>query len=266
VSSQEGWQDLESAQLQGARRIFGKRSNRTTIGEALRGDLGWQSVKMQVALAKLKFYGHLCRLPDTRLLKRVFNHRRNHYDRVCQALHIEKIKDDSWYSEICYSLGVCAPDWDANHVATLSKRQWETQVEKLINLADSAQLFADFARTNSGLHYGHIRQQAGQETYIWKYDRRSTIIKFALRSRSYKLQAPSHKIGHGLDYKVCRLCNSGQDENEEHHLLSCTAFVPERFVFCDALTQHMQHSFSQEYRDISQAAGPLQNGVSAWSH
>jgi hypothetical protein len=77
VSSQEDWKDLESAQLQGARRIFGKKSNHTTIGEALRGDLGWQSVKLQVALAKLKFYGHLCRLPGTRLLKKVFNHRRN---------------------------------------------------------------------------------------------------------------------------------------------------------------------------------------------
>jgi hypothetical protein len=153
---------------------------------------------------------------------------------------------------------VSAADWDANHVATLSKRQWESQVEKLINLADSAQLFADFARTSSGLHYGHIKQQAEQEAYIWKYDRRSTIINFALRLRSYKLRARTYKIGHGLDSKVCRLCNSGQDENKEHHLLSCTAFVPERFVFCDALTQHMQHSFSREYIDISQAAGPLQ--------
>jgi hypothetical protein len=60
------------------------------------------------------------------------------------------------------------------------------------------------------------------------------------------IQARTHKIGHGLDY------------NKEHHLLSCTAFVLERLVFCDALTQHMQHSFSQEYKDISQAAGPLQ--------
>jgi hypothetical protein len=90
-----------------------------------------------------------------------------------------------------------AADWDANHATTLSKGQWETQVEKLINLADSAQLFADFSRTNSGLHYGQIKREPGQEAYIWKYDRRSTIVKFALRSRSYKLQARTHKIGHG---------------------------------------------------------------------
>jgi hypothetical protein len=96
VSSQKGWQELESAQLQGARRIFGKKSNHTTIGEDLHGNLGWQSVKSQVASAKLKFYGHLCRLPDSRLLKKVFSYRRGQYNQVCLALNIEKIKDDSW--------------------------------------------------------------------------------------------------------------------------------------------------------------------------
>jgi hypothetical protein len=40
VSSKKGWQDLESAQLQGACRIFGKKANHSTVGEALRGDLG----------------------------------------------------------------------------------------------------------------------------------------------------------------------------------------------------------------------------------
>jgi hypothetical protein len=147
VSSQQGWKDLESAQLQGARRIFGKKSNHSTIGEALRGDLGWQSIELQVSLAKLKFYGHLCRLPDNRLLKRVFIHRKNQYDRACQALHIDKFKDDSWYSEfceICCSLGMPAADWDANVVANLPKGQWNTQVEKLVTLADSSRLFAGF--------------------------------------------------------------------------------------------------------------------------
>ena len=47
---------------------LGKKYHRTTVNEALRGDLEWLSVKSQVALAKLKYYGHLCRLPQERLL------------------------------------------------------------------------------------------------------------------------------------------------------------------------------------------------------
>jgi hypothetical protein len=36
ISSKKGWQDLESAQLHGARRIFGKKANYSMVGEALR--------------------------------------------------------------------------------------------------------------------------------------------------------------------------------------------------------------------------------------
>jgi hypothetical protein len=70
VSFKTGMDELESAQFEGARRIFEKKYHQSTIGEALRGDLGWQSVRSQIAVAKLKFYGHLCRLPDNRLLKK----------------------------------------------------------------------------------------------------------------------------------------------------------------------------------------------------
>jgi hypothetical protein len=83
VNSETDWRDLEKAQLQAAKRIFGKKAAATVIGEALRGDLGWLSVKSHIALAKLKFFGHLCRLPADRLLKKVFLYRKDQYQHTC---------------------------------------------------------------------------------------------------------------------------------------------------------------------------------------
>jgi hypothetical protein len=91
----KGLQDLESAQLQGARRIFEKKANYSTVGEALRGDLGWLSIESQVALAKLSFYVHLCRLPDSRLLKKIFLYGKAQYEGLCQELHVARLTDGS---------------------------------------------------------------------------------------------------------------------------------------------------------------------------
>ena len=71
-SSETALLDLEKFQIQGARKVFGKRAMSTVIGEAALGDLGWMSVRSQILEIKLRFYGYLCRLPKTRLAKQVF--------------------------------------------------------------------------------------------------------------------------------------------------------------------------------------------------
>lgn len=223
TTSQDGWQDLENAQLQGARRIFGRRANHSTIGEAL--------------------------------------HRQAQYLHICQVLNLAHVTDNSWSSELCgllTSLGMSPSVWTAAKVATLSRNEWERKVDTLVESADNRQLFSDFPRTHSGLHYATVKTSPGQEPYIWKFDRRSTTLKFALRSRSYGLQARLHGKRNPHNLKTCRLCFSDEDETKEHHLIRCSAFVGERVAFCDALTQHLQASFSVEYKDILLAPGPSQ--------
>jgi hypothetical protein len=262
VSSKKGWQDLESAQLQGARRIFGKKANYSKVGEALRGDLGWLSVESQAALAKLSFYGHLCRLPDSHLLKKILLYRKAQYEGLCQRLHVARLTDGSWYSEICEiarGLNMGPIDLNVLRVGGITKRAWKIQIQESITRVDTTKLFADFLRTQSGIHYAQIKQEPGQERYIWRHDRRSTVLNFALRSGSYRLQARIHKKGPVLESdKVCRLCYSEELETEEHFLLSCSAFYHERLAFCDTLTHNMANAFPMEYAEISQATGTLQ--------
>lgn len=249
VGSATNINKLESAQLQGARRIFGKKAHATVIGEALRGDLGWISIQSQIALTKLKFYGYLCRLPPTRLLKKVFLFRRSQYLSVCEALQISHIRDGCWFSEICticVSLGLPHDTWTVDAVSGRLKSEWNGTMKEFVQQADSKALFSSFGRTSSGLHYAQVKLRPGQEQYIWKHDRRSSIIKFALRSRSYGLQARLHRKGDQQILKTCLLCDSKEDETEEHHLLRCTAFVSERLLFCDTLHRNFHKEFPRE--------------------
>jgi hypothetical protein len=69
---------LRSAENQmnkAARNIFGKKGDCNVIFEALRGDLGWLSLKSKLDLAKLRFYGFIHRCGGIRLLRKVFPHR-----------------------------------------------------------------------------------------------------------------------------------------------------------------------------------------------
>jgi hypothetical protein len=234
----KGLQDLETAQTQGARRIFGKRAKATVINEALRGDLGWLSVQSQVAIAKLRFYGHMCRLQSSRLLKQVFLYRKWQHEVASSALNTRNFQDDFWHSEIptiFQALGLSAADTQTEAVALLPKSAWNRKVEDLVRKYDSELLFANFTRTQSGSFYANIKQHIGQECYIWYHDRRSTLLKFYLRSRSYGLEARMHHGLRNASKKVCPFGTLQEHETEEHHLLRCTAFQPKRSIFFNFL-------------------------------
>jgi hypothetical protein len=175
---------------------------------------------------------------------------------------VTRLTDGSWYSEICEiarGLNTGPVDLNVLRIGGITKRAWKTQIQESIIRVDTTKLFAAFSRTQSGIHYAEMKQEPGQEGYIWRHDRRSTVLKFALRSRSYRLQARIHKKGPVLESdKFCRLCYFGEFETEEHFLLSCSAFYQERLTFCDTLTHDMAVAFPVEYAEISQATGTLQ--------
>jgi hypothetical protein len=109
-------------------------------------------------------------------------------------------------------------------------------------------------RTDSGKYYSHIKTQYGQEAYIFAHDRRSTMLKFYLRSRSFGLRA---RMFHGEQQSVnkqCKLCPQGVEENEEHYLLDCPTCLPERAEFARLLLLDMQAEFGQELAEIRTAS------------
>jgi hypothetical protein len=127
-----------------------------------------------------------------------------------------------------------------------------------VRKCDSELLFANFARTQSVSFYANIKQNVGQEGYIWQHDRRSTLLKFYLRSRSYGLEARMHHGPHHAAKKVCPFCTLQVHETEEHHLLRCTAFQPERSVFLDYLRTSSLTNFPVEIYEFVSAQSSKQ--------
>jgi hypothetical protein len=73
ITSVARLKELERTQNAAGRHIFGRGGEASVIKEAIRGDLGWLTMESRVALAKFRFYGRLCRLSDTRLVKLFFS-------------------------------------------------------------------------------------------------------------------------------------------------------------------------------------------------
>jgi hypothetical protein len=109
-------------------------------------------------------------------------------------------------------------------------------------------------RTYSGKFYSHIKTQYGQEAYIFAHDRRSTMLKFYLRSRSSGLRARMFHGEHQLVNKHRKLYPQGVEENEEHYLLDCPTLGPERAEFARLLLLDMQAEFGQELAEIRTAS------------
>jgi hypothetical protein len=135
-----------------------------------------------------------------------------------------------------------------------SKSQWNKLVHEKVLEFDKYQLFQNMPRTDSGKFCSHIKTQYGQETYTFAHDRRSTMLKFYLRLRSSGLRARIFHGEHQSVNKQCKLCPQGVEENEEHYLLDCPTFLPERAEFARLLLLDMQAEFGQELAEIRTAS------------
>jgi hypothetical protein len=147
--------ELEQIQAQAAKKAFGKAEAATVIAEAAVGDLGWLSVKSQIMESKLRFYGYLSRLPERRLARQVFEHRRKTYIQTCVHANTPKLEDISWFSEAHTALKVVDLNptiASAHFISTrYTKHEWKKLVRTKVEAFDEAELHQSLFRTESGI-------------------------------------------------------------------------------------------------------------------
>jgi hypothetical protein len=209
------------------------------------------SVRSQILEIKLRFYGYLCRLPKTRLAKKVFLLRKLEYTNPDGLPNLNTSdKTKSWFHDIQNGLELLKilPIYaNTQDVGAHFKSQWNKLVHKKVLEFDKNQLFQNMPRTDSGKYYSHIKAQYGQEAYIFAHDRRSTMLKFYLRLKSFGLRASMFHGEQQAVNKQCKLCSQGVEENEEHYLLDCATFLPERADFARLLLLDMQAEFGRNW-------------------
>jgi hypothetical protein len=118
--SHTSWKEAELLQIQMGRALLGV--GRSVANDVVRGDLGWWTMKGRSDLAKLRFWGKILQLPNTRILRSVYNARRAEYAQFptisswCRNIHQLLIK---------LGLGQC---WISQKIGTL--RDWMVVVKK----------------------------------------------------------------------------------------------------------------------------------------
>jgi hypothetical protein len=131
------------------------------------------------------------------------------------------------------------------------KHEWKKLVRTKVEAFDEAELHQSLFRTESDISYSTLKTNFGPEPYVFAHDRRTAMLKFYLRSRSYGLQARMHHGAANHSAKRCKLCTLGA---EEHYLLTCPELAAERRAFARNLVIKLKESnFTEELRNIRTA-------------
>jgi hypothetical protein len=109
ITSVARLKELERTQNAAGRHIFGRGGGASVIEEAVRGNLGWLTMESRVALAKLRFYGRLCQLPDTRLVRIIFQHSQSEMGVYLQMHNELPSVNSSWCASIYHALCTLNP-------------------------------------------------------------------------------------------------------------------------------------------------------------
>jgi hypothetical protein len=123
------WNEGEQLQNSLGRRILGV--SRMTSAAAVRGELGWWRMEARRDLARLRFWGKLYRMDDSRIVKKVYVERR-------KMMYQGRGDKKNWLGrtrKLLVELGL-EEVWNSQGVGT--KREWEAKLARAIASREEA--------------------------------------------------------------------------------------------------------------------------------
>ena len=246
----EHWKEGEGLQSEMGRRIL-RCSPFATIA-AIRGDLGWWSLRSRRDLKKLIYFCHILSLPEERLLKQAYFMSRDSGRKVNWAGRIKKILAK-------YGLQAVWEDerkiWDLDgmgnggarnemehqrfiknflykQVLATEEKEWWKEVEKksklrTYRLLKSRHLRLEKYLLTSGYYFGRTLMS----------DLRIGTNKLEIEQGRKKVRTKEGKWekGKSKEERICRQCISGEVEDELHFVTKCTRFAEVRQSLFDGI-------------------------------
>ena len=212
------WAEAETMQKDVMRRILQCRSKTTT--EAVRGELGWWTMKGRRTMLRLRYWGRLVRMDDDRLVKAVYLRARLRY---------EVLKEKNWcsYTHTLLKQVGLGSSWTSDDAE--DEDGWNAKVKEKVHEHEQKRWKAGMATKTKLRTYTKVKTKLEQEEYLASEDEWGRVLMAQIRTGSSRLRIEEGRHS-GLEAKerTCEVCNSGEVEDEEHFMLRCPAYDTER--------------------------------------
>jgi hypothetical protein len=217
---------------------------------AMEGDMGWRSPEYRQWVCVIRQWCRFLCMDDERINKIVFR----------WAVSISDKKKTSYFHVKKFLRSV-----DLHDLCKLDSRTKYQNVKKLVinNLSMYYErLWLDklnriCAINGNGMNklrtYRKFKKKFATESYVMIVNRkqRQAFAKFRCGVAPIRIETGRY-VGESVDERVCKICNNGEVEDEEHCLIRCSAYDEVRVSLFSAANDINQefHTYSDEEKFI----------------
>ena len=205
------WEEGEKLQRNMGKRILGLKES--TTNEAVRGELGWWSLKARRDMMRLRFWRKILKMGQERLPKKVYEWE--------LRLGVER----SWkvYTrELLETLGLGA-NWDKQKIDE-SKDEWNKIIKKRIHKREEEEWKRRMQHRPKLRTYRKVKDKLEVEGYLSSKDVEGRRMLARIRSGTNKLRIETGRhTGLAEEDRKCWF-GCGKTEDEKHFLLECKMY------------------------------------------
>jgi hypothetical protein len=229
------WKDAENLIHKAGKMVLGLDTKKRVTNAAVRGDLGWSSMKGRVIQLKLRIYKKILMSSNNRLIFQVFQKEKGTFD----SKNVHKSPDISWYASVAALCDHIAHsellqisninDFDARR-----KKASEINPKRMAREFDEKMWKSEMLTKSKLTAYSLIKTSLKCEQYVEVSCRSQTRTLASLRMSCHYLAIETGRWGSGDDRsnRLCHFCPTRQVEDEMHAMLHCVAYTDLReFTF-----------------------------------
>ena len=215
------WREAEALQSLMGKRILGV--SKMTSGAVVRGELGWWRMEARRDLARLRFWGKLVRMEESRLVKRVYRERRRRFDQG------KSVDTKNWCyrtREILVGLGL-EEVWEGERVGPAE--EWGPIIKSAIAAREEREWAREMSEKPKLRTYRKLKSKLSFEPYLNCGDSWRRSLMTMMRGGTNMLRIERGRWDNEkIEERTCRVCMTDQVEDEQHFLLDCSVYKSER--------------------------------------
>jgi hypothetical protein len=243
------WDKAERIQKEMGVKIL--RCSKTVADAFVRGELGWWTLRARRVMLRLRYWGKLVRMDNSRLAKKVYCESKRDHDDCEGKARLERHKKPkasvrNWCSythELLRTVGL-DDHWD-NLTTVADAAEWAALVAKKVAKWEHKRWRKEVTANKVLEVYAQLKTDWGRETYLDGHDDPTGRMWLArLRSGRHGLAVNTGRYMRPKtprEDRVCTWCVENEDvrvvEDESHVLLVCRRYDRERREMLEALGQ-----------------------------